>query len=113
VRKFLGLRTISSSDSLRPERPGSPATIDSRPSLSRKKSSGWFGKRKSSYVIGSVPEGNKVNHMNQNNGIPVLNEKSPPQKKGPPPPALPALSSFGVSEDTTNLGADDLFKDIK
>jgi hypothetical protein len=113
VRKFLGLRSLSSSDSLRSERPGSPATIDSKPSLSRKKSSGWFGRRKSSYGIGSVPEGNKVNHTNQGSGVSAQKEKTPPQKKGPPPPALPDLSSFGVSEDTTSLGADDLFKDIK
>lgn len=63
-------------------------------------------------MIGSVPEGNKVNHT-QGNGISAPTQMSPPQKKGPPPPALPALSSFGVSEDTTSLGAEDMFKNIK
>lgn len=113
VRKFLGLRPLSSSDSLRSDRPGSPATVDSKPSLTRKKSGSWFGKRKSSFVIGSVPEGkeNQTPHTNGTRGL--SKPTSPPLKKGPPPPSLPALSSFGVSEDTASLGADDLFKNIK
>ncbi|KAF2738100.1 hypothetical protein EJ04DRAFT_69161 [Polyplosphaeria fusca] len=105
VRKFLGLRPLSSSDSLRSDRPGSPGTVDSKPSLSRKKSGSWFGKRKSTFVIGSVPEG-KENAASHANG-------AAPVKKGPPPPALPELKSFGVSEETTDLGADDMFKNIK
>ncbi|ORY02944.1 hypothetical protein BCR34DRAFT_573879 [Clohesyomyces aquaticus] len=104
VRKFLGLRSLSSSDSLKSDRPGSPATIASQPSLQRKKSSGWFSKRKSTMVFGSVPEG-KENAAPQTNGKPA--------KKGPPPPALPELKTFGVSDDAVSLGADDLFKDIK
>jgi hypothetical protein len=35
-----------------------------------------------------------------------------PKPKGAPPPTLPGLSSFGVSEDTLSLGADDMFKNI-
>ncbi|KAJ4349921.1 uncharacterized protein N0V89_008541 [Didymosphaeria variabile] len=106
VRKFLGLRPLSSHDSLKAERPGSPATIGSQPSLSRKKSGSWFGKskRQSSFIIGSLPEGKESSSNYQANGT-----KSPPAKKGPPPPALPELKTFGVSSD---LGADDMFKGI-
>lgn len=111
VRKFLGFRPQTSHDSLKSEnfRPGSPATLSSQPSLSRKKSGSWF-KRKSTFIIGPVPEG-KENSAAQSNGKPQL--APPPKKKGPPPPALPELTSFGVSEDTLSLGADDLFKNIK
>jgi hypothetical protein len=35
-----------------------------------------------------------------------------PKPAGPPPPTLPGLSSFGVSEDSLSLGADDMFKNI-
>ncbi|KAH7139349.1 hypothetical protein B0J11DRAFT_516615 [Dendryphion nanum] len=115
VRKFLGLRKLSSSDSLQSDRPGSPATIHGQPSLQRKKSTSWFGKRKSTYVIGPVPEG-KENHTPQatvngarSNGKPA----APPVKKGPPPPALPELKAFGASEDAFSFGGDDLFKNIK
>lgn len=106
VRKFLGLRPLSSHDSLKSDRPGSPATIASQPSLTRKKSISWFGKnkRQSSFIIGSLPEGKESSTNYQANGT-----KSPPAKKGPPPPALPELKSFGVSSD---LGADDMFKGI-
>ncbi|KAF2281583.1 uncharacterized protein EI97DRAFT_429587 [Westerdykella ornata] len=110
VRKFLGLRPLSSSDSLRSERPGSPATIDSRQGLTRKRSSGWFGRRKSSFMGGPLPE-MKENSAPQGNGAQV-SDKTPPAKQGPPPPALPSLSAFGVSEETTSLGAEDLFKNI-
>ncbi|KAF2791479.1 hypothetical protein K505DRAFT_326833 [Melanomma pulvis-pyrius CBS 109.77] len=112
VRKFLGLRTLSSSDSLNSDRPGSPATVDSKPSLSRKKSGSWFSKRKSTFAIGSVPEG-KENQTPKVNGHAISKPAPLQEKKGPPPPALPELKSFGVSEDTTSLGADDMFKNIK
>jgi len=54
-------------------------------------------------IIGPVPIEGKANGT----------DTSKPAKKGPPPPALPELSTFGVSEETTSLGADDLFKNIK
>ncbi|KAH7380641.1 hypothetical protein BKA66DRAFT_465075 [Pyrenochaeta sp. MPI-SDFR-AT-0127] len=113
VRKFLGLRTLSSSDSLKSERPGSPATISSQPSLTRRKSGSWFGKKKTfSAGVGTVPEG-KENSTPYANGRTVSQPSSkPPQPKGPPPPALPALQSFGVTEDSLSLGADDMFKNI-
>ncbi|PSN66920.1 hypothetical protein BS50DRAFT_377987 [Corynespora cassiicola Philippines] len=124
VRKFLGLRTLSSSDSLQSERPGSPATVHSQPSLTRKKSSSWFGRRKSTF-IGSLPEA-RENHSLQTNGHAPAKAAPPPQlqpqtqpqtqtqkKQGPPPPALPELKSFGFSEDAYSLGADDMFKNIK
>ncbi|KAF2115753.1 hypothetical protein BDV96DRAFT_55541 [Lophiotrema nucula] len=108
VRKFLGFRSMSSSDSLRDDRPGSPATIDSRPSLSRKKSGSWFGKRKSTF--GSLPEGkeNATPHANGNG-----RSAAPPAKKGPPPPTLPDMKLFGVTEETSSFDAGDLFKNIK
>ncbi|KAF2241607.1 hypothetical protein BU26DRAFT_525105 [Trematosphaeria pertusa] len=113
VRKFLGLRTLSSQDSLNSDRPGSPATLSSQPSLSRKKSSSWFSKRKSTFVIGSVPEG-KENHTPQANGASAKPAPtSPPKKKGPPPPALPDLKAFGVSDDALSMEVDDMFKNIK
>ena len=54
-------------------------------------------------IVGPVPIDGKANGT----------AKSKPEKKGPPPPALPELSMFGVSEETSSLGADDLFKNIK
>ncbi|OCK82212.1 hypothetical protein K432DRAFT_293766 [Lepidopterella palustris CBS 459.81] len=107
VRKFLGLRTLSSSDSLKSastDRPGSPLA-EGRPSLSRKKSGSWFGKRKSSMVIGRVDE---VGEKEGVNGKALEKEN-----RGPPPPALPELRSLGVSEEAVSLGAEDMFKDIK
>jgi hypothetical protein len=114
VRKFLGLRPLSSSDSLKSERPGSPATVDSKPSLQRKKSGSWFGRRKSSFGIAPVPEG-KENQTPNANGAHVNGSRTtaPAARKGPPPPSLPELSSFGVSDDTTSLGGGDMFKNIK
>ncbi|CAE7216069.1 hypothetical protein CFE70_009987 [Pyrenophora teres f. teres 0-1] len=113
VRKFLGIRTLSSSDSLKSERPGSPATINSQaPSLNRRKSGSWFGKRKT-FAVGAVPEGN-VDATTNFNGRTVSQPiaQAAPKPKGPPPPALPGLSSFGVNEDTLSLGADDMFANI-
>ncbi|KAH7088549.1 hypothetical protein FB567DRAFT_341638 [Paraphoma chrysanthemicola] len=110
VRKFLGLRTLSSSDSLKSDRPGSPATINSQtPTLTRRKSSSWFGKKKN---IGTVPEGTEIVRPSSSART-VSQPAQPPKKKGPPPPALPELKSFGVSEDSLSLGADDMFKNIK
>lgn len=66
-------------------------------------------------MIDSVPEG-KENKARQGNGVASASPQSPPVqpvKKGPPPPALPALSAFGVGEKTADLGAEDMFKDIK
>ncbi|KAF2865879.1 hypothetical protein BDV95DRAFT_585260 [Massariosphaeria phaeospora] len=110
VRKWMGLRTLSSSDSLKSERPGSPATITSQPSLSRKKSGSWFGKRKSSFPVGSVPEDreSQTTYLTYTNGQATTKLAPPPQKKGPPPPALPELKSFSMSESE----AEDLFKNI-
>lgn len=112
VRKFWGLRSLPSNDSLKSDRPGSPATINSQaPTLSRRKSSSWFGKKK---TVGSVPEGvetaRPVTSNKRTVSQPVL---QPTKKQGPPPPALPELKSFGVSADSLSLGADDMFKNIK
>ncbi|EMD60857.1 hypothetical protein GGP41_009809 [Bipolaris sorokiniana] len=113
VRKFLGIRTLSSSDSLKSDRPGSPATITSQaPSLNRRKSGSWFGKRKT-FIAGPVPEGH-VNTPTYANTRTVSQPQpvQAPEQKGPPAPALPGLSSFGLDEDALSLSADDLFKDI-
>ncbi|EDU51401.1 conserved hypothetical protein [Pyrenophora tritici-repentis Pt-1C-BFP] len=114
--KFLGIPPpLSSSDSLKSERPGSPATINSQaPSLNRRKSGSWFGKRKT-FAVGAVPEGNVDTTTNFNGRTvsqPVAQAAPAPKPKGPPPPALPGLSSFGVNEDTLSLGADDMFANI-
>jgi hypothetical protein len=109
VRKFLGLRSLPSSDSLQSERPGSPATINSQaPTLSRRKSSSWFGKKK---TVGTVPEGGEVPRPAPTART-VSQPAQPTKKKGPPPPALPELKSFGVSEDSLSLGGGDMFKNI-
>lgn len=119
VRKFLGLRTLSSSDSLRSvgaERPGSP---DTRSSLSigvggrgaRKKSGGWFGRRRSAMFARPemmVEEVAVVGRVE-----PVKEKKAQVVRKGPPPPALPELKSLGVGEEAVSLGAEEMFKDIK
>ncbi|KAF2133156.1 hypothetical protein P153DRAFT_363374 [Dothidotthia symphoricarpi CBS 119687] len=126
VRNFWGMRTLSSSENAKSERPGSSATIQSQaPSLSRRKSGNWFGKKKVfAPGNGGMPEQEKVTAPA--NGYvaprpvpaPVVQTPQPtpitqPKRRDPPPPALPELRSFGVSEDSLSLGADDMFKDIK
>ncbi|KAF2204826.1 hypothetical protein GQ43DRAFT_437607 [Delitschia confertaspora ATCC 74209] len=112
MRKFLGFRSMSSSESLRSERPGSPATIDSQGGQNRKKSGSWFGnRRKSTMFMGPIPMEGKENHAPPKPT--TVSPEKKPEKKGPPPPALPELKSFGVSDDTISLGADDMFKNIK
>ncbi|KAF2828349.1 hypothetical protein CC86DRAFT_368601 [Ophiobolus disseminans] len=113
VRKFLGLRSLPSNDSLRSERPGSPATINSQaPTLTRRKSSSWFGKKKN--TVGTVQEGVETARPISSNTRTVSQPAPQPTKKqGPPPPALPELKSFGVSADSLSMGADDMFKNIK
>lgn len=122
VRKFWGIRTLSSSsDSVKSERPGSPATIHSQaPSLTRRKSGSWFGKKKTFAPGYSMPE-EQDKHTPPTNGhvtppviqAPQVTPITQPKRKSPPPPALPGLRSFGVSEDTLSLDADDMFKNIK
>jgi hypothetical protein len=110
VRKFLGLRSVPSNDSMRSDRPGSPATINSQaPTLTRRKSSSWFGKKK---TVGTVPEGNENTRPTPSARTVSQPAPQPTKKKGPPPPALPELKSFGVSEDTLSMGGDDMFKNI-
>jgi hypothetical protein len=139
VRKFLGLRTLPSSDSLKDDRPSSPAlTISSqKQTLTRKKSTSWFGRRKSSF-IGSVPEGKenkesstpapRLNGAQISRPVSMMPSALPPQTPqaqpppqtpqspkptGPPPPALPELKSFGLSDESLSFGGEDLFKNIK
>jgi hypothetical protein len=44
---------------------------------------------------------------------PAPQAQAQPVKKGPPPPALPQLNSFGLNEKTLSFDADDMFKNIK
>ena len=115
VRKFLGLRTLSSSDSLRSvgaERPGSPDTRSSISGGARKKSGGWFGRRRSAMF--ARPEMITVKEVAVVGRVePVKEKKAQVVRKGPPPPALPELKSLGVGEEAVSLGAEEMFKDIK
>ncbi|EOD43844.1 hypothetical protein GTA08_BOTSDO05904 [Neofusicoccum parvum] len=115
VRRFLGFRSASSSDSLRNGRPQSPQSSASanagptpRPGArERRKSGSWFNKRASTmFGFGSLPESGEFA-----NGSAIEEEK--PQKKGPPPPKLPELKKLGTELNDGSLGADDLFKNIK
>ncbi|XTI84594.1 hypothetical protein V2W45_1231620 [Cenococcum geophilum] len=112
VRKFLGLRTLGSSDSLRSvgaERPGSPDTRSS--GGTRKKSGGWFGRRRSAMFARSGMVVEQVTVVGRVE--PVKEKKAQVVRMGPPPPALPELKSLGVEEEAVSLGAEEMFKDIK
>jgi hypothetical protein len=73
-----------------------------RPSIGRKRSSAWFGsRRKSGFFPLKIDEGGAV---------------QPPVSSGPPPPAIPEFREFrslGEALDGGDLGAEDMFKDIK
>ncbi|KAF2843631.1 hypothetical protein M501DRAFT_1012972 [Patellaria atrata CBS 101060] len=121
VRKFLSLRSLSSSDSLRSSaqqagRPGSPATVASTGTagarnLSRKKSGGgWFGRRKSGFFGAKIEEGSVYEGRGdgvvaaqgqvQGQGVSMQQEV----KKGPPAPKLPeigALAKFTYTHTIT------------
>lgn len=122
VRRFLGLRSLGSSDSLRSKAtetnggPGSSVTDptqqspaaaaaspggqgDSPNKLKRKSSSGWFGSRRKSSIV--------LNRLEENG------EQEKPKKRGPPPPKIPEFTALGTELDGGSLGADDMFKNIK
>lgn len=107
----------STSDWDAASRPGSPygtagsiMSDGSRPSLARKRSSGWFGsRRKSGFFTGSTDE----NGVSTSEGGAV---QPPAKRRGPPPPTIPEFKEFGsINGALTDegLGADDMFKDIK
>ncbi|KAF4307183.1 hypothetical protein SLS57_007740 [Botryosphaeria dothidea] len=115
MRRFLGFRSASSSDSLRNGRPTSPQSSTStnagpnaRPGArERRKSGSWFNKRASTmFGIGSLSEASEFQ-----NGSAIEEENS--TKKGPPPPKLPELKKLGTDLNDGSLGADDMFKHIK
>ncbi|KAH7045157.1 hypothetical protein B0J12DRAFT_151660 [Macrophomina phaseolina] len=115
MRRFLGFRSASSSDSLRNGRPSSPqsstttnASANARPGArERRKSGSWFNKRASTmFGIGSLAEAGEFH-----NGSAIEEEKS--AKKGPPPPKLPELKKLGTDINDGSLGADEMFKHIK
>lgn len=58
-------------------------------------------------IIAPVPL--EVKENNTANGT----STAKPAKKGPPPPALPELKSFGVNDESVSMDTDDMFKNIK
>ncbi|QDS75581.1 hypothetical protein FKW77_006115 [Venturia effusa] len=96
-------------------RPGSPYTVMSNDSTfsggstQKKRNSAWFGsssKRKSGFFTGKIDE-----DVMEHEGGAV----QPPAPRGPPPPTLPEFQQFGSLDGAldSNLGAEDMFKDIK
>lgn len=96
-------------------RPGSPygappsilSDASARPSLAKKRSSGWFGSRRKSGFFGGVDE----------NTVPTGGAVQPPansKPKGPPPPTIPEFKEFqSINGALSSMSAEDLFKDIK
>ncbi|TLD37484.1 hypothetical protein E2P81_ATG04296 [Venturia nashicola] len=131
VRRLLSLRSIrgekdkhvkygtlnanGSSDFNPSARPGSPYTIMSNESAissvstQRKRNSAWFGsssKRKSGFFTGKIEE----DALEHEGGA-----VQPPVRTGPPPPTLPEFQQFKSLDGAldSNLGAEDMFKNIK
>jgi hypothetical protein len=106
---------MSTSDWDSASRPGSPygttgsiMSDESRASLAKKRSSGWFGsRRRSGFFSGIVDE----------NTVPNGGAVQPVSKqRGPPPPTIPEFKEFGSINGALSGGsleADDMFKDIK
>ncbi|KAF1815139.1 hypothetical protein P152DRAFT_471768 [Eremomyces bilateralis CBS 781.70] len=126
VRKFLSLRSLhpraSHPDSASAHRPSTPQSAASHtpssPGLSRKRSSAWFGgpgKRKSGMFLTGRPsesrEGADAEGLNGHaaSGTDAVEE----EQKGPPPPTIPEWESLSEGLDGGDLGAEDMFKDIK
>lgn len=128
VRKLLSLRSLREKDrnhqalsspnakmsgSDFDSRPGSPygappsilSDASARPSLAKKRSSGWFGSRRKSGFFGGMDE----------NSVPSGGAVQPPAKpKGPPPPTIPEFKEFqSINGALSSMSAEDLFKDIK
>ncbi|RDI88718.1 hypothetical protein Vi05172_g1153 [Venturia inaequalis] len=131
VRRLLSLRSIrgekdkhqkygtlngNGSSNFSPStRPGSPYTVMSNDSTfsggstQRKRNSAWFGsssRRKSGFFTGKIEE-DALEH--QGGAV------QPPVHNGPPPPTLPEFQQFKSLDGALNgeLGAEDMFKDIK
>jgi len=91
--------------------------VSSRPSMSKKRSSGWFGsgnKRKSVF-FGSQRIDEDIASNGYGEGGAVQ-----PVHRGPPPPTLPEFREFGSLDGVMDgnghlgsLGAEEMFKDIK
>jgi hypothetical protein len=77
-------------------------------SLQKKRNSAWFGttRRKSGFFLGKIDQGSVIHE-----GGAV----QPVERKGPPPPTLPEFHQFGSLDGAldSNMGAEDMFKDIK
>jgi hypothetical protein len=81
----------------------------SKPSLGRKRSSAWFGSRRKS---GFFP----LNVGRVDEDVATEGGAVQPLTRGPPPPAIPEFREFkslGEALDGGDLGAEDMFKDIK
>lgn len=81
-----------------------------RPSLTKKRSSGWFGSRRKSGFFGSGADENSVPMGGAVKPVPA-------KPKGPPPPTIPesVFKEFGSINGALSdkMSAEDLFKNIK
>jgi hypothetical protein len=75
-------------------------TSNTQHSLSRKKSTGWFSKRKSMMIITKVDE--KAGEGQEKQAV----------HKGPPAPTIPEFQALGAVLDGGDLDADNMFKNI-
>lgn len=76
--------------------------------MQKKRNSAWFGttRRKSGFFTGKIDE-DAVSHEG--------GAVQPIMPRGPPPPTLPEFQQFGSLDGAldSDMGADDIFKDIK
>ena len=113
VRKLLSLRSLNSfsgnhghknsdSWSTRPETPSADSVVSGQPSLKKRRSSAFWGRKGS--TLGQVGEDTKENNRDEKRA-----------RKGTPPPTLPGLGlDTGVKEkDGGFLGGISLFSNIK
>lgn len=101
IRRLFSLRSMNSTF-MEGERPDSSATLGGTPgstaSGTKAKKSSWWRKRK-------MVEADLSREQEK--------EKMARERKGPPPPTLPKLESFGIGKETTAIGGEELFRDIK
>ncbi|MCJ1290240.1 hypothetical protein MMC34_001776 [Xylographa carneopallida] len=131
VRKFLSLRSLSGGWnnqsntaantplSSRPASPSGTSTTSTRPSLNKKRSSLFWGRRKSSMMLDTRYEEEALDQKgqkgpeNQENVRPSPSEL--PERMGSPPPRLPELEKLGGGTYGKGgfLDGDDMFRNIK
>ncbi|MCJ1414166.1 hypothetical protein MMC32_000491 [Xylographa parallela] len=131
VRKFLSLRSLSGGWnnqsntavdtplSSRPASPSGASTTSTRPSLNKKRSSLFWGRRKSSMMLDTRYEEDSLDGRgpkgpeNQENVRPSPSEL--PERLRSPPPRLPELEKLGGGAYGKGgfLDGDDMFRNIK